>query len=130
MFEHFYQCFELLNKPISADKNKFVQYIFDVGAQMPYNSVPETRLHVGAKAVVRLRGVMGDDGLFTPMSEQFVKIGQGGTQTTHSHRLDKMLFWIRELWVDYHFRGSEGNFFKLGFFPYHIAHGLYAAFHQ
>lgn len=116
---------ELLNASNEFDSFGFLQYNVDAGCYLRRPKRYETSQPIEFKAIARMKGIMGNSGRYTQTTETPVKIGFAITETAHSHSINRLLIWGRELWFKYYFSSADNaKFFTLGLFPFKLGNGF------
>ena len=116
---------ELLNDHNPYDNYSFAQTIFDIEWRTRRSQWHEILQPVELKCTARFKGIMGNVGAYTQSSENFIKIGKALTETDHSHSINRLLLWARELYLKYYYNDLlPSSFFQVGIFPFHIGHGF------
>lgn len=130
------QNLELLNTDQSYDSYSFMQYIGDFGIHFPQRLQSDEAISkdgtlpisaprfLTLDAVFRIKGNLGNAGLYNQTSSIPIKIGWTATETAHNHSIDKFLWWVREAAVTYGPEPEKNRFFKVGLFPYKLGNGL------
>jgi hypothetical protein len=116
---------ELLNDANNSDQYSFLHYVLDAEFKAGNSQWNEKFQPLELAAMLRLKGVMGNVGRYTQTTETQLKIGKALNETDHSHSLQRLLLWGRQLWLKYHFDEYDKNrFFQIGLFPFQLGHGL------
>lgn len=116
---------ELLNSANKSDQYSFFEYLLDSSFMLnnKFNTGDFNPLNI--QATIRLKGIMGNVGQYTQTTETPIKIGVAMTESEHSHSINRLLLWARELWIKYCFSEFDPNqFFQIGFFPFKLGNGI------
>lgn len=116
---------ELLNTANSSDQYSFLQYVLDAEFKAGNSIWNEQFQPLEMAAMIRLKGIMGNVGRYTQTTETELKIGKALNETDHSHSLQRLLLWGRQLWLKYHFSEYDSHqFFQVGLFPFQLGNGF------
>jgi hypothetical protein len=115
---------QLFNANNECDDYSFLQYTFDTGVYVhPHTHYLEQET-LEFKAMARMKANAGDVSRFTRTAPSRTKIGWAVTELQETRHIDRLLFWMRDLWLKYYFDLDRTSFITAGYFPYTIGHGI------
>jgi hypothetical protein len=115
---------QLLNSKNSFDNYFFTQYTFDGGLYIHPHSHYGEKESVEFKVTGRVKGNAGNVSRYTQTQRKKSKVGWAITELDEQHATNKMMFWIRNLWIKYHFDKDKSTSFTAGLFPFSVGHGI------
>ncbi len=115
---------ELFNSSQPFDSYSFVQYIFDFGTHQKKKSNTAKKPTIDFDATLRIKGIFGNNGLYSQSQSSAIKIGWSRTEADCVSTQYANTLWIRELALMIQPQENYDSFFKIGFFPYKIGNGL------
>lgn len=115
---------QLLNAQNECDDYSFLQYTFDTGIYVQPHTHYLEKETLEFKAIARMKANAGNASRFSTTTPQQTKIGWAITELQETRKIDRLLFWMRDLWLKYYFDLDRTSSLTMGYFPYTIGHGV------
>lgn len=115
---------QLLNSNNKFDSYSFVQYIGDFIFKIDPYKKNNLDKKVSGKTTLRIKGNAGNVGRYLQTDKTGIKLGWSITETEHGHSINRLLIWVRELWLNCALTQDERRNIKIGFFPYALGSGI------